>query len=255
MKNSVFFYILIRSWKSLQYFDRCVDSVLSQNYKNYKILFVDDNSGYGVRKKEYMKNKLKGHYVKFNRKRLYSLKNAFNLLSICANDDAVVFNLDGDDWLLDRDSLGKIARMYHNNSDCLLTYGECLLWKNGELSKKPSRFILPYANRSYPEKIIKNRLYREEPFYPLHPRTWKLSLFKKINKKDFMTPDGKWIRFAEDQAIFYPMLEMANGKFVVVKEPVYVHNFEHEYSDLKSNILGLVRDELAIRKKERYESQ
>jgi hypothetical protein len=113
--------------------------------------------------------------------------------------------------------------------------------------------LVPYANLPYSKSIKKNNSYRREPFYPLHPRTWKLWLFQKIHKKDFLRPDGSWLEFAEDQAIFYPMLEMAGENFVTIKKPIYVHNFEHKNSDIKRNLLGLVKDELVIRKKPRYE--
>ncbi len=253
--NDVFFYILIRSWNGFTYLNRCIDSVLNQSYKNYKILFVDDHSGYDTKKRTYIKNKLKGHLVKFNRKRLYSLRNAYNLLTPCPNrKNTVVFNLDGDDWLLNHNSLAVVADIYRQNKNCLLTYGECLLWTEKGLGNKPSRLSLPNANRHYSQKIIGENNYRQEPFLPLHPRTWKLSLFKKIMKSDFLRPDGTWLRFAEDQAIFYPLLEMAGGNFETIKKPIYVHRFEHQNSDLKANLVGLVKDELIIRRKPKYEA-
>lgn len=73
-------------------------------------------------------------------------------------------------------------------------------------------------------------------------------------KSDFLRPDGTWLRFAEDQAIFYPLLEMAGGNFETIKKPIYVHRFEHQNSDLKANLVGLVKDELIIRRKPKYEA-
>jgi len=253
MEDSVF-YILIRSWKAHDNFDRCIDSVLMQTYKNFKILFVDDASGLTATQKSYIKNKLKGHLVKFNKKRLYSLRNAYELLKGCPdNENAVVFNLDGDDWLPNGHSLEAVAKTYASKKACLLTYGECLVWDNGKLSDQPAHFILPNANLAYPKSVITSGMYRREPFYPFHPRTWKLWLFKKINKTDFLRPDGNWLQFAEDQAIFFPMLEMSGGNFQRIDKPIYVHNFEHKHSDLKANLFNLVKDELIIRIKPKYE--
>jgi glycosyltransferase involved in cell wall biosynthesis len=252
--DSAFFYILIRSWRAFENFDRCIDSVFEQTYKKYKIIFIDDNSGYTPRQKNYVKNKLKGHIVKFNKQRLYSLRNAYGALyGLRGGKNAVVFNLDGDDWLLSKSCLETVAGVYEKDKKCLLTYGNCLIWDQGKIIGKPPKLLIPYANLPYCEGIIKNNSYRKEPFYPLHPRTWRLWLFKKIHKKDFLRPDGRWLRFAEDQAIFFPMLEMAGGNFATIKKPIYVHNFEHENSDIKRNLLGLVKDELVIRKKPGYE--
>lgn len=253
MGEKVFFYVLIRSWNSFEYFDRCIDSVLNQTYKNYKILFVDDASPYTKTQKSYIKNKLKNHVVIFNRKRRYSLFNLYYMLRKYAkNDNAVVVNLDGDDWLLDNIALDYIAKIYSKNPKCLLSYGECVLW-DGKKYSKPSRFVMENTNVPYPKSVVKNNSYRLYPFLPLHPRTWKVWLFKKIKKEDFLRPDGSWLQFAEDQALFYPMLEMANGSYSVIKKPLYVYNIATMHSDVKSNTLALLKDELIIRKKKPYE--
>lgn len=254
MESEIFFYILIRSWKAFDNFDRCIDSVLGQTYIKYKILFIDDATPLSKNQKKYIKNKLKGHVVIFNSKRLYSLHNAYKILHRFAKkNQAVVFNLDGDDWLLNKRSLSEVAGFYRKNPTCLLTYGECVLWDGKKISGKPSRLLLPNVNIPYKNGVIADNSYRLEPFYPLHPRTWKVWLFKKIRKKDFIRPNGTWLQFAEDQAIFFPMLEMAGGNYLTIKKPIYVHNFEHQYSDLKANLIGLLRDELVSRKRPKYE--
>jgi len=168
------------------------------------------------------------------------------------NDEGIIFNLDGDDWLPDENSFSVIAITYRENKSCLLTYGECLIW-DGKLSKTTSRFLLDNVNRFYTRGVIEKGLYRKKPFLPLHPRTWKVWLFKKILKKDLQDSGGTWLRFAEDQAIFFPLLEMARGRFGVIEKPIYVYNMATYNSDDKKNLLGLLRDELIIRRKEVYE--
>lgn len=255
MDKKIFFYVLIRSWNSFEYFDRCIDSVLNQTYKNFKILFVDDASPYSKKQKTHIKESLKNHISVINKIRRYSLYNAYHMIRKYANNnDAIIFNLDGDDWLLNQNTFEVVASVYNKNPDCLLTWGECVLWDGVKISDKPSRFVLPNVNKSYNKKTIRENSYRLEPFYPLHPRTWKVWLFKKIKAADFKRPDGSWLQFAEDQAIYYPMLEMARGNSITINKPIYVHNFGHTDSDLNANLLGLVKDELIIRKKPKYVS-
>lgn len=227
--------------------------MLGQNYKNFRILFVDDASNYTTGQKKYIGKKLQGHIVRFNKERQHSLRNAYEMiLTFAKNDDAVVLNLDADDWLIDKNVLTEIANTY-NRTGCLLTYGECKIFENNELTNKPSRVLKEHTNIPYPERIIKTNSYRKYPFLPLHPRTWKVWLFKKIKKEDFLREDGSWIEFAEDQAIFYPMLEMSNGRFCVISIPLYVYSIETQHSDTKQNLIGLLRDELIIRRKKPYE--
>src|SRR3989344_2634209 len=246
--NQQFFYILIRSFDSFKYFDKCIDSVLAQSYKNYKILFVDDASKYNKNQTDFIKNKLEGHTVVFNKERKYSLYNAYHMINKYANEDgAVVFNLDGDDCLMDNDVLAYVNLVYQKTG-CFLTYGECVHWNGKELSK-PAHLIKQYTNIPYPKDVVKSNSYRNYPFLPLHPRTWKVWLFKKIKRTDFLRPDGSWLQFAEDQAMFYPMLEIAKGKYAVMSKPLYVYNIATKNSDNKQNLIRLLKDELIIRRK------
>ena len=251
--SPVYFYILIRSWKAFDNFDRCLNSVFIQTYNNYKILFVDDASPLNKKQRMYIKDKLKKHVVVFNNKRLYSIRNAYEIIHKYAkNHNAVIFNLDGDDWLPHSKCLQEIVAVYQNNPICLVTWGECFIWDGNKLSR-PSRHVRPNTNLKYPNIITRKNNYRKYAFLPLHPRTWKVSLFKKIKKKDFLRPNGSWLQFAEDQAIFYPMLEMAAGRYSVLNQPIYVYNTGTNNSDAKRNFWGLLKDELIIRKKKQYE--
>lgn len=252
-KDGVFFYVLIRSWNTFEYFGRCADSVLKQPYKNFKILFIDDASNYTTKQKKYIKEKLKKHIVEFNKKRRFSVFNAYKMIHKYAdNNDAIIINLDGDDWFVNDGVLADLSEVYGQNPSCLLTYGECLLW-GGEQYSRPSRLIKDFTNIPYPQKVIREKTYRLEPFYPLHPRTWKVWLYKKIKKEDFLRPDGAWLKFAEDLAMFYPMLEMAAGRFKVIKKPLYAYNVAAQHADIKENLIKLLKDELIIRKKKPYE--
>lgn len=254
IRSDIFFYVLIRSWNAFEYFDRCVDSVFNQTYKNFKILFIDDCSEYSIEQKNHIKKCLQNHIVMFNRKRRFSVFNAYKIIHKYAkNSEGVVLNLDGDDWLLDNNVLSFLAKVYDNNPDCLLTYGECLLWDGKEYSSRPSRFIKEFTNIPYRKMVVQTNTYRLEPFYPLHPRTWKVWLYKKIKREDFLRPDGSWLEFAEDQAMFFPMLEMANGLSKVIKKSLYVYNVATQHADIKENPIKLLKDELIIRKKKSYE--
>jgi len=252
-KEGLFFYILIRSWKSFEYFNRCVDSALNQTYKRFKILFVDDCSEYTTEQKNHIKKELQRHIVIFNKKRRFSVYNAHKMLhELAKKDDGVVVNLDADDWFLDNDALSYLAKIYRDNPECLLTYGECVLW-DGRKYSPPSRLVREYTNIPYPQKVIRQGTYRLEPFYPLHPRTWKVWLYKKIKREDFLRYDGSWLEFAEDQAMFFPMLEMAGGRFKAIKKPLYAYSVATQHADIKENLIKLLKDELIIRKKKPYE--
>lgn len=253
LKNkSVFFYILIRHWKAYKYFDRCINSVLTQNYNNYKILFIDDASNYSSKRREYIIKKLRGHVVIFNKKRCYSLLNAYHLISKYAtNSNAIIINLDGDDWLPHSICLSQLATIYSSNPTLQMTYGDCLIW-DGHIKKRSCIAQLETLNKPYPKQTIEKNTFRSEQFLPLHPRTWKVSLFKSIPKKEFLDSNGKWLRFAEDMALFFPMLEKIKpSEYKVLKNPLYVYNQNNPHADVVENTIPLLKDELEIRTKKK----
>jgi glycosyltransferase involved in cell wall biosynthesis len=248
-----FFYILIRSRNCYDVFDRCIDSVFCQTYTNYKILFIDDCSDYTILQKQHIRDKLAQHHVQFNSTRKFSVRNAYEILHKYAiRKDAIVVSLDGDDWLLHKNVLGYLNRIY-SQKNTAVTYGECYIWDGLSLSDKPSRYILPNVNLPYNHHVVQNNSYRKEPFYPLHLRTFKLQLFNRIHKEDFLRDDGSWIKYAEDLAIFFPILEMAGHYCKVINTPLYVYNRSGKQHDDTQNTYSLIKDELLIRKKHPYE--
>ncbi|MEK9147656.1 MAG: glycosyltransferase family A protein [Patescibacteria group bacterium] len=248
-QEQVFFYILIRSWRAFPYLYRCIESAVSQNYPQYKILFIDDASDYHRSEKDYIRKALRDHIAVFNKQRKHAVRNAFEIINQhVINSQAVVVNLDGDDWFIDSNVLNYLAKIYQNEQ-CWFTYGNCKIWNQ---SLQAINTIDIYANLPYSRKIMTNRTYRCEPFHCSHLRTWKTWLYKKIRKEDFLRPDGSWLQYAEDQAIFYPMLEMGGDHGVAIKKPLSIYNVNSQNNDVKCAPLLLIRDELIIRKKKTY---
>ena len=250
--QKTFFYILVRSRNSFQYFDRCVNSILNQNYTEYSILYIDDHSNYTTKEKKYIKQKLQNHEAIFNKFRKYSLKNAYEVIhKYATKEKSVVVSLDGDDWLYNTNVL-QILNDIYEKQDCVATYGDCYIWKNATLSEKPASKTLEYCNIPYPQEIIDTKSFRKYPFLPLHLRTWRTKVFKKIPISEFKDHEDNWFKFCEDQAIFYPILEMYPKKVLCVTKPLSIYNQDNDNNDFKKNFIEQVKDELFIRKMKKY---
>jgi hypothetical protein len=174
------------------------------------------------------------------------------LHTYATDENSIVIILDGDDWLLDTFVLEFLNNIY-TKTQTKLTYGECLVWDGTFLSNRPSRYILPNVNLPYSQKVKQSNAYRKEPFFPLHLRTFSLNLFKKIKKADLLRDDGSWIEYAEDMAIFFPMLEMAGNYCITINKPLSVYNRSGNNHDDTQVVYSLLRDELLIRKKKQYD--
>lgn len=223
-----------------------------QKFGNYTILFVDDASNYTIEQKSYIKKKLKGHIVIFNKERKYAIRNAYEILHQYAiKRNSVVVNVDGDDWLFHDQVLNQLQKVYESKNP-ILTYGNCLYFcpQDSSLHLKRASDIFEFNHR-FPERIEKGNSYRRYHFIPLHLRTWRTDSFKKIPISSFYRPDKTWLQFCEDQAIFYPLLEQAKGKYEVINEIQYVYNRSHDFNDSKLNKNLMLVDELLIRKKNR----
>ncbi len=246
-KSDVFFYLLIRSWNSFNNFDRCIDSVFAQTYHNFKVLYVDDCSNYSSKQKKYIKQKLKNHTVVFNKKKKWSIRNAYEIThKFAKNEDAVIFNLDGDDYLSNTNALRIVAKAY-KESDCIYTYGNCTMeFENTKEATSASRFDT-YANTPYTTYEKNNNLFRKVPFRPLHPRTWSVKAFKKIPKKTFLDHNREWLRYCEDMAIFFPLIEKYPTRVRTISEKLSTYVISRK-NDAKLRLAETVRDEVFIRK-------
>jgi hypothetical protein len=214
---------------------------------------VDDHSDYTRKQLGQLSRLLTDHLFIRNTSRQFSVKNAFAAIHSHVPDNAIVVNVDGDDWLPHPQVLKEISRLYQS-TECWLSYGGCeyYLGERKEIAQLP----LPQKNAAnrYDSDCEQKKLYRSSFFLPIHLRTWRSALFKKIKEKDLKRPDGSWLQFCEDQAFFLPMLEMAAGKYEVTTSPLYVYNLSTPFSDHLKYRKEKLLDELCIRSKRKYES-
>jgi len=239
----------VRSYRAFQYFDKCIDSILAQKNKNYTIIYIDDASGYSLKQKKYIKQKLHDHIVVFNRVRKYSLRNAYEAIhKYVKEDDAIIANIDGDDWLIRNDVIDVVDKTYQKYN-CLLTYGNCIYYNpSNKNHQKKASSANAFTNVRYPKFVEKSNLFRLYHFPILHLRTWKANLFKRIPKDKFLRPNGEWIRYCEDMAMFFPMLEKSHGRYSVISEPLYSYNIQNPSNDFKIHTKEMLFDEVCIRR-------
>lgn len=219
--------VVIPSYNNAEWYERNLSSIFMQEYKNYRIIYIDDFSEDGTADLvEAYINKMgqqdrvtlirnaehKGH--------LYNHIHAINLTP----DHAIVVHIDGDDWLrLDEyvrtDIFTMLNEMYEDRN-VWLTYG--------------SYYRYPYGNlgtcKAFPEEIVRDASYREYPWVSSHLRTFYAWLFKQIDQHDFLytgqDPEyiGKLWPAAADLSFMFPMLEMAAGKYKYVPDVIYAYN-------------------------------
>lgn len=253
-------YILIRTYAKFEWVYQCVKSAISQDFHDFKILFVSDAYDYTLQQKNILERMLQNQIVIFNKQRQYSLKNGYDLIKkYITDDEAIIVNLDGDDYFSRADALTIIYHTFQQTG-CWLTYGDCRLighswW--GDLI--PARWVLKHHNIRYPKGDDKARhqanssRFRADPvFRPLHPMTFKKWLFDRIKVEDLKNSQGEWFKTCQDQAIVLPLLEMCNDNYQVINQVLYCHRFRHNDADEIINLETQKKDLAQIKQKSPY---
>ena len=220
-----------------------VVSIINQNYKNFKCVFIDDAST--DRTSEIVREMIKDDdrcSLITNQKRklaLYNIYHGFDSLE-CEDED-VLLTCDGDDWLEEPDVLDVVKDAYETHN-CWLTYGN--------YTSYPENVYAPLED--FPQHIIENNSFRSYDWIASSLRTYKYKLWKNIKKEDLLNSDGNFYEMSWDLAFMFPMLEMAGDRIHHLQKSVYVYNRENPMNDNKVNMSLQRLYEAEIRRKQAY---
>jgi len=233
--------IVTTLYNAENYIERCLFSLKTQSFKNFKCYITDDLST--DKSVQIVKNYIKDddRFILIeNKEKLYQPGNYDQIIRYNENidDNDVIVEVDGDDWLPDIDTLKRINEVYKNNN----------VWiANG--SFKYSTGEPGFSSK----QIIDNNL-RNSRFTASHIRTWRAFLWREIYEEDLKDENGVYWKVTGDLSFMFPMLEMSgNEHYRFMEEVNYIYNAENPINDHKVD-LTLVNDIAnKIRKKNKYE--
>lgn len=216
--------VIIPSYNNEAYCEKNLTSVFSQQYENYRVIYIDDCSTDGMYEKVRQVIDKADQWDRVtlirNEERMGAMANWYRAVHLC-KDSEVVVNLDGDDWLARPDVLNIVNETYQD-SNVWMTYGQFMFYPSEKIG----------FCQAFPDFIIKNNMYRRCQWVSSHLRTFYAGLFKKIKKEDFMH-EGKFFPVTCDQAMMFPLLEMAGEHVKFIPEILYVYNRENPLNDGK----------------------
>lgn len=248
--DDVRFKIVIPCYNNSKWIARTLESVASQKYKKYDVCIVDDCSseteGREIIESYCVKHNStfnKWQFV-FNKQRKNSLFNIVNgIKKMNCEDEDVIVNIDGDDWLFDEHVLEKVNNVYKTQK-VYLTHGQYIYYPSG--GKGHCKEI--------PERIKNRNGYRSYEWNLSHLRTYKYLLFKNIKEKDFLDENGKFYIMAGDLALMFPMAEMSGGRIGFIDDILYVYNRETTINDDKVSVKKQLSSATSIKRKPKYKS-
>lgn len=239
--------VAIMSYNNAQWYKKNLDSVFSQNYQNYRIIYVDDCSpdGTGNLVEAYINetNQYERTTVIKNSKRRRKAANLYYAVHSC-DDDEIILELDGDDWFAHENVLSLINKIY-TEENVWVTYGNITTPHGSK----------PNCLADIPQSVIQKNSFRR--YYPGkcfwgQLRTYYVWLFKKINTEDFKFRN-KFMPMTIDAAIMFPMFEMAGNHLKFVQDRIYVYNQQNPINDQKIDSGLQYAIEVDIRNRKPYQ--
>lgn len=234
--------ILTAAYNVSKWIDLYVSILKHQTYKNFEVYFIDDASTDNTFSRITELTSDDSRFNVFRNKTnigspLANIVKGFDLAQ--PNDDDIIINLDGDDWLSSVFVLDYINQFYQLN-DCWMTYGNYQIYPSGDIGG--------HSSYSFPLQVIEENSYKRFPFITSHLRTYKSWLFRKIDRNDLVDPTtGKIYSQASDLALMFPMLEMSGKKAIKIDAILYSLNRENELNEATLNLSKQKETELRIR--------
>ena len=190
--------ILIANFNSANYIEQCINSLKSQTYNNYEIIFFDDNSTdnsldiiNNFQNVKIIENKRQTNFGSLNQIKAYKI----------AYDNSsgdILFFLDSDDYFSEF-KLEKVIENFSNNPDKKILFDYPSIINNEKIIniKKKTKFFKTYWPYIHPQSCISiRRSIADEMFnkinYEKYTDVWmdfRVCLFSKYILKEINTID------------------------------------------------------------------
>ena len=235
--------ILTTLFNAEKYIANCLDSIISQEEKDWVCYVTDDMSTDSSAEtvKEFCEKDSRIKLIR-NREKKYQLGNYAQVMELDEIDDEdIVITVDGDDCLPDPKVFTRVKEAY-SDGNTWVTYGQFVQW-HGEKN-------LSMGFSSPPEDFSKLREARQTIS---HLRTFRAFLWRRIKPEDFLDDNGETIQCAGDIAFMFPMLEMAGEKRSKFLSDInYVYNLDTDLNVHKKELGKQLDMAVLIRSKEPY---
>ena len=212
-----FFSIIVPIYKVEKYLRKCVESILSQTFRDIEVILVDDGSPDSCPRicNEYERRDSR---VKVIHKKNGGLINARKSGLEAASGEYIGF-VDGDDWI-EPDMYALFAEAIAKYSpdmvlsDFYYDYGDKLI-NSEQLFEQEFYDKQALKDKLYPKMLFSGTYYK----FGVNPCCWSKVYKKELLEKNLPQADGR-IKMGEDAAFTYPCLLDAQ-RVAAIKTPQY----------------------------------
>ena len=232
------FSIVVPSYNCEEWVEKCIQSILSQDYQNYNVFYIDDNSKDSTKGKVslFKDARIKTYYNSYNKGKMQNIVEVSRDLQ----PDTIIVILDGDDWFYDNTVLSHLESVY-SDEDVWMTNGSYIIEPSNQV-------VSPEFSHDYWDGTIRHKSWQFS-----HLGTFRKKLFDKVKIKDFMDKQGRYWATTSDQAIMWPLAEMSGPKHHrSINKVLYTYNRLNPMSDDRVNRQDQLETEYQIRNMKPY---
>jgi glycosyltransferase involved in cell wall biosynthesis len=204
-------------WNAEKYIKNCIRTLKSQTDREFEVYLIDDMSTDNT--VEVTKKLIEGDSrfkLIVNQEKKFKLRNLDELINQFDDED-IVIEIDGDDFLLSSNTVSDIKNLY-SDENVWLTNGS-FMYSDGNPG---------FSSKCNPETV------RKDVFLFSHLRTWKSFLWKAIPDSYLRDDDGSYFKSAADVAYTFSLLELSGDEnYRFLSKLYYVYNAESPYNDHK----------------------
>lgn len=233
--------ILLGFWNAERFIERCINSIKMQSFMDYTCYITHDlstdNSVAIV--KRIIDDDARFVLMPTYEKKIYQIGNFDRSIRYNPNvqDNEVMVEVDGDDFLPDANVLRRINDVY-SDPNVWITTGS-FLYLSGQFGI------------SYPQTNFDNL--RTSRMTALHIRTWRAFLWRSIKEEDIRDENGEYWQWSGDVAFMFPMLEMAGEKhYRYLSDINYIYNEYNPINEHKVDLYKVNDYASRIRSKPKY---
>lgn len=231
--------VVIPSYNNAHYIERTLNSVFSQDYTNYRVVFIDDGSSDDSVQvmHRYIEENDVADKITFieNDRRWRKLRNVYYAIHRHCADDEVVVMLDCDDFLA-HPGVFKMINDLYADPDVWFMYGGDEPYPKAEAAA----WGITKENLSQPtpEQVIRDNSFRQYNWVYMHIRTFRAWLFKITPIDEMISAKvdgfrGKFYPACIDYIFVYPMLERAQWHMRYNPEFIYYWNADNPINSFK----------------------
>lgn len=217
------FVIIVPSYNNARFFQKNIESIVKQNYQNYRVIYINDQSTDGTSQLVAQLIKSLGvedkFYIVNNTIRKLALQNIYESFALC-QDDEIILVVDGDDALAHPNVLTRLNQIF-SNSDIWFIWSQYINSHNGSMG----------CSAGVGPEVYRDNSFRDQSWRFSHLHVFRSWVTKYLKPENLQESAGKFFSSGWDVPLYSSLLELCNIHAKFIPEVFYLYNTQNNISD------------------------